>query len=168
MEITPGTQRGLHTTLVASCSWDHCPLPFTAGNTMFGHTQRFGELCLLSLRSYHIHQGRGLGLAGAPKAPDKPGDSSRIIWFQGREALAPAKSCPGGAPLDKGWEHKASCELFMPSMGVWEVWGHSWGFPGAPQDWSVVWVWVFGAPDVLQSCPYLSQSLLSSEKTGGN
>lgn len=40
MEIAPGTRRGPHTILVPSCSWDHSPLPFPAGNTMFGHTHR--------------------------------------------------------------------------------------------------------------------------------
>lgn len=103
---------------------------FPAGSTIFGHTQGFGEVCLLSLGFYRFIRAMAQAWPGAPSAPDKPGDSSRNIWFQGREALAPAKSCPGAAPVDNGWEHKAFWEPFLPSTAAWELWGHRWGSLG--------------------------------------
>lgn len=112
---------------------------FPAGSTIFGHTRGFGELCLLSLGFYCFIRAVAQAWPGAPSAPDKPSDdSSRNIWFQGREALAPAKSCPGAAPMDNGWEHKASWEP-LGSCGGTD------GVPWGPAGLVLGWVWVFGS-----------------------
>lgn len=127
-----------HTLLIPSCCWAHCPLPFPSREHHIWAQHGIWELCLLSPGFYRFI--RGWGRAGPWFRPglELPALQIKLVIHLGLFGFRAGRlRHEPRAPLDNGWEHKASREPFLPNMGVWELWGHSWGFLGAAQGW--VW-----------------------------
>lgn len=156
MEITPGTQRGPHTILVPSCPWDHFPLPFPAGNTMFGHTHRgLGS-------SVRLHWGF-IALSGPWLRPglELPMLQINLVIHPGLFGFWAGRLWhqPRAAPVQPPWTVDGSTKpLGNPSCQTQGAVGARPGVPWGPTGLLLGWIWVFGssrcAPD--HTHPHLS------------